>query len=193
MSAVAATDDLASTERALHLLELEIGRKLDGFIQGEHPSAWPGPGSDAGEARAYEPGDDVRRIDWSLTARSGEVAVREGLGEPYVAKLLRMLRQAGLIESSRGKLGGYRLARAAEELQLRHRETGYVYQGSTQCREAVTVGIDVCRWNETGIGQHSSHGIRKCAGIVLSPKASIAHGHEPGDQGGGNQQDDEFQ
>ena len=81
MSAVAATDDLASTERALRLLELEIGRKLDGFIQGEHPSAWPGPGSDAGEARAYEPGDDVRRIDWSLTARSGGVAVRDTLAE----------------------------------------------------------------------------------------------------------------
>jgi Rrf2 family protein len=39
-----------------------------------------------------------------------EIAAREGLSAPYVAKILAVLRQAGLIESVRGRAGGYRLA-----------------------------------------------------------------------------------
>jgi Rrf2 family protein len=39
-----------------------------------------------------------------------EIAAAEGLSTPYVAKLLAVLRQAGIIESVRGRLGGYRLA-----------------------------------------------------------------------------------
>src|SRR5436309_3416977 len=47
-----------------------------------------------------------------------EVAAAEGLSSPYVAKLLAVLRQAGLIESVRGRAGGYRLARPATEIML---------------------------------------------------------------------------
>lgn len=47
-----------------------------------------------------------------------EIAGEEGLSAPYVAKLLAVLRQAGYIESVRGRLGGYRLARAASEIGL---------------------------------------------------------------------------
>jgi Rrf2 family protein len=47
-----------------------------------------------------------------------EVAAAEGLSGPYVAKLLAVLRQAGLIESVRGRAGGYRLARPAADIRL---------------------------------------------------------------------------
>src|SRR5262245_37337226 len=47
-----------------------------------------------------------------------EVAVAEGLSAPYAAKLLAVLRQAGLVESVRGRAGGYRLALAPEEVRL---------------------------------------------------------------------------
>jgi Rrf2 family protein len=47
-----------------------------------------------------------------------EVAAAEGMSAPYVAKLLAVLRQAGLIESARGRAGGYRLARPATEIGL---------------------------------------------------------------------------
>jgi Rrf2 family protein len=47
-----------------------------------------------------------------------EVAAAEGLSGPYVAKLLSVLRQAGLIESVRGRAGGYRLAAAPADIQL---------------------------------------------------------------------------
>jgi Rrf2 family protein len=47
-----------------------------------------------------------------------EVAAAEGLSVPYAAKLLSVLRQAGLIESVRGRSGGYRLARPPEQIGL---------------------------------------------------------------------------
>ena len=47
-----------------------------------------------------------------------EIAAAEGLSVPYVAKLMAVLRDAGLIDSSRGRTGGYRLAKSAEEIGL---------------------------------------------------------------------------
>ena len=47
-----------------------------------------------------------------------EVAVAEGLSVPYVAKLMAVLRNAGILDSVRGRLGGYRLAKAADEIGL---------------------------------------------------------------------------
>ncbi len=47
-----------------------------------------------------------------------EVAAAEGLSEPYTAKLMRILRQAELVTSIRGKKGGYLLAAPPEELSV---------------------------------------------------------------------------
>ena len=47
-----------------------------------------------------------------------EIAAAEGLSSPYVAKLLAVLRQGGLIDSVRGRAGGYRLARPADRVTL---------------------------------------------------------------------------
>jgi Rrf2 family protein len=47
-----------------------------------------------------------------------EIAAAEGLSSPYVAKLLAVLRQAGLIDSVRGRSGGYRLARPPVDITL---------------------------------------------------------------------------
>jgi Rrf2 family protein len=54
----------------------------------------------------------------SGTATLPEVAAAEGLSVPYVAKLMAVLRNAGILESVRGRSGGYRLARPAEEVGL---------------------------------------------------------------------------
>lgn len=45
-----------------------------------------------------------------------EIAAAEGLSPEYTAKLMRALRQGGLVMSTRGAAGGYRLARPAEEV-----------------------------------------------------------------------------
>jgi Rrf2 family protein len=47
-----------------------------------------------------------------------EIAASEGLSVPYAAKMLSVLRQAGYVDSTRGRTGGYRLAISADEIGL---------------------------------------------------------------------------
>lgn len=62
---------------ALKTLELTVKRKLDGQLHGDHLGLLPGPGSEPGDSRAYVPGDDVRQMDWSVTARTTHPHVRQ--------------------------------------------------------------------------------------------------------------------
>ncbi|HEY4004398.1 MAG TPA: DUF58 domain-containing protein [Pseudonocardia sp.] len=64
-------------DAALRALELTVRRRLDGLLQGNHIGLVPGPGSEPGEARLYQPGDDVRRMDWAVTARTTEPHIRQ--------------------------------------------------------------------------------------------------------------------
>ena len=66
---------------AVRRLRLEVGRRLDGLVQGDHLGHLPGPGTEAAEARPYGAGDDVRRLDWAVTARSTEPHVRMAVAE----------------------------------------------------------------------------------------------------------------
>jgi uncharacterized protein (DUF58 family) len=73
--------DRKDPARLLRGLELQVTRRLDGLLQGDYQGLVPGQGSEAGESRLYEPGDDDRRIDWPLTARSGHVHVRQTIAD----------------------------------------------------------------------------------------------------------------
>ncbi|MBN9102059.1 MULTISPECIES: DUF58 domain-containing protein [unclassified Pseudonocardia] len=68
-------------EASLRALELTVRGRLDGLLQGNHVGLVPGPGSEPGEARAYQPGDDVRRMDWAVTARTTEPHVRQTVAD----------------------------------------------------------------------------------------------------------------
>jgi len=68
-------------EAALRALELTVRGRLDGLLQGNHLGLVPGPGSEPGDARLYQPGDDVRRMDWAVTARTTEPHVRETVAD----------------------------------------------------------------------------------------------------------------
>jgi uncharacterized protein (DUF58 family) len=68
-------------EALLRALDLKIGRRIDGLLAGEHRTAAVGLGTELAQIREWEPGDDVRRIDWNATARSGEVQVRVDVAE----------------------------------------------------------------------------------------------------------------
>jgi uncharacterized protein (DUF58 family) len=61
---------LAAKAAFLRRLELDVTRRLDGMISGDYLTVATGPGSEPAGARLYAPGDDARRIDWSLTART---------------------------------------------------------------------------------------------------------------------------
>ena len=63
-------------ERLLRRLDLAVVRRLDGLRQGEHPTDAFGPGLDLAALRPYAPGDDVRALDWNVTARTGTPHVR---------------------------------------------------------------------------------------------------------------------
>jgi uncharacterized protein (DUF58 family) len=62
-------------------LEVTVTRRLDGVLHGNHQGITPGHGSEPGESRIYQPGDDVRRIDWNVTARTQETHVREQIAD----------------------------------------------------------------------------------------------------------------
>src|SRR5258705_8320042 len=66
---------------ALSTLELAVKRKLDGVLHGDHLGLIPGPGSEPGESREYQPGDDVRRMDWAVTARTTHPHVRQMIAD----------------------------------------------------------------------------------------------------------------
>ncbi|MER7457451.1 DUF58 domain-containing protein [Micromonospora sp. NPDC126480] len=69
------------TEAVLSRLQLLVTRKLDGLLQGDYVGLLPGPGSEAGESREYRPGDDVRRMDWPVTARTTTPHVRRTVAD----------------------------------------------------------------------------------------------------------------
>jgi uncharacterized protein (DUF58 family) len=65
----------------LRALDVNIGRRVEGLLGGDYRSAAAGDGTELLLVRPYVPGDDVRRIDWNVTARTGEPHVRVHLAE----------------------------------------------------------------------------------------------------------------
>ena len=66
----------ATPERVLRRLEWRVIRRLDGQLQGDYRTLFHGIGIDFADLREYEPGDDVRHIDWNVTARMDTPYVR---------------------------------------------------------------------------------------------------------------------
>jgi uncharacterized protein (DUF58 family) len=67
--------------RAIRRLEIRTRGFVDSLFSGEHGSAALGRGVEFSHVRAYEPGDDVRTIDWKVTARRGTPYVRRFVEE----------------------------------------------------------------------------------------------------------------
>ncbi len=64
-------------EAVLQQLEWTVLRRLDGLLQGDHRTLWRGAGLDLADLREYQHGDDVRHIDWNITARLQVPHVRQ--------------------------------------------------------------------------------------------------------------------
>ena len=79
------TDDLIARIRRIEITT----RKLvnDGFA-GEYQSVFKGRGMEFDEVRLYHPGDDVRSIDWNVTARTGEPYVKSYIEERELTVML---------------------------------------------------------------------------------------------------------
>ena len=68
-------------DEVLRRLDLSVAHKLDGLLHGEYQGLVPGHGSELGETRGYHAGDDVRRIDWNVTARFQDPYVRDTIAD----------------------------------------------------------------------------------------------------------------
>ncbi len=66
-------------DQLLRRLEWTVIRRLDGLLQGDYRTLWRGAGVDLADLREYQHHDDVRHIDWNVTAR---------LQQPYVRQFL---------------------------------------------------------------------------------------------------------
>ncbi len=75
-------------ERLLKRLEWTVVRRLDGMLQGDYRTLFRGAGFDLADLREYLPHDDVRHIDWNVTARLQVPHVREHQEDREVAAWL---------------------------------------------------------------------------------------------------------
>jgi len=90
------TSPIPRAEQGLRRLELEVFRRLDGLLQGDHLGLVPAPGSELGESREYRAGDDVRRIDWPVTARTTVPHVRDTIADRELEAWVVVDRSASL-------------------------------------------------------------------------------------------------
>ncbi len=78
-AAAAGTGLPEPSDQLLRRLEWQVIRRLDGLLQGDYRTLWRGAGIDLADLREYQHHDDVRHIDWNVTAR---------LQTPYVRQFL---------------------------------------------------------------------------------------------------------
>jgi uncharacterized protein (DUF58 family) len=87
---------VTAPDRLLRRLEWRLGRRLDGRLQGAYRTVWHGAGLDFTDLRPYTPEDDVRHIDWNVTARLDEPFVRQYTEERELTAWLVVDRSASM-------------------------------------------------------------------------------------------------
>jgi len=68
---------VSTPERILQRLDWQVIRRLDGLLQGDYRTLFYGYGMDFADLREYQPEDDIRYIDWNVTARMNTPYVRQ--------------------------------------------------------------------------------------------------------------------
>ncbi|WP_090070483.1 DUF58 domain-containing protein [Lentzea flaviverrucosa] len=153
-------------EAALRMLELEVRRRLDGLLQGNHLGLVPGPGSEPGEARTYQPGDDVRRMDWAVTARTTIPHIRETVAdrelETWLAIDLSPSLDFGTAACEKRDLA------IAATAAVAHLTRG----GGNRIGAAVSTGAENVRIPARGGLAHARGMIRKIAEIDRAPEGT---------------------
>src|SRR4029077_17083824 len=74
--------------RQIRRLQLKARRAVEDVLGGEYHSVFKGAGIAFDEVRAYQPGDDVRAIDWNVTARMGQPFIKRFIEERELTVLL---------------------------------------------------------------------------------------------------------
>ncbi len=71
------TKNAPTPERILRRLDWQVIRRLDGLLQGDYRTLFYGDGLDFSDLREYQEQDDIRHIDWNVTARMNSLYVRQ--------------------------------------------------------------------------------------------------------------------
>ncbi len=86
MNAAAPTP--ADLLRRVRLVELRARRLVEDLLAGPYRSVFRGRGIEFDDIRQYQPGDDVRSIDWHTTARTGTVQIKQNVEERCLTVML---------------------------------------------------------------------------------------------------------
>lgn len=105
--------DAAAIVRQARRLRFRVRPEAVSLLAGAYHGARPGIGLTFAELRAYEPGDDVRHLDWNVTARQGRPYVRRFIEERALTLWLIVDVSASLRFGSEGRTKADRAAQAA--------------------------------------------------------------------------------
>ncbi len=91
------------TFRKIRLVELRTRKLVNDSLAGAYHSAFKGRGIEFDAIRPYEPGDDVRLIDWNVTARTGDAFIRQYVEERELTVMLLLDTSASCLFGSTGQ------------------------------------------------------------------------------------------
>ncbi len=90
--------------KQIRYIQLRTGRMVNELLQGSYHSAFKGQGMEFDQVREYEPGDDIRSIDWNVTARMDAPFVKQFVEEREVTVMLVVDISASGVFGSQQKL-----------------------------------------------------------------------------------------
>lgn len=74
--------------RKIRRIQITTSRKVSDIFAGQYESIFKGAGMEFEEVRQYQPGDDIRTIDWNVTARMGEPYIKKFVEERHLTIML---------------------------------------------------------------------------------------------------------
>jgi uncharacterized protein (DUF58 family) len=108
----------AELAHKVRLLEIQTRHLVNDIFSGEYESVFKGRGVEFAEVREYQPGDDVRTIDWNVTARRGSPYVKQFAEERELTVILAVDGSASTRFGTQGALKRERAAEVAAVLGL---------------------------------------------------------------------------
>ena len=99
--------DVVELLKKVRKIEIVANRTVNDLLAGQYKSVFRGRGMEFNEVREYEPGDDIRSIDWNVTARAGHPFIKRYVEERELTVLFLVdISASGLFGSNRSKIEG---------------------------------------------------------------------------------------
>ena len=97
--------DIAELLKMVRRIEIVANRTVNDLFSGQYKSVFRGRGMEFSEVREYQPGDDIRTIDWNVTARAGRPYIKRFVEERELTVLFLVdVSASGVFGSQRSKL-----------------------------------------------------------------------------------------